>query len=174
MQIDDYGSVEYTEEEVCEVLRKNPSLNFDGAFIKDGYKYISAKNETFLEMPTINLWNQRNYSTTTENYHTQLQQIWLIPKEYAILDIEKWILDKCTSNDQIHRVNEELKLYNKFNLLNLLRYLKYLKDIADKNNIVWGVGRGSSCSSYCLFLMKIHRVDALLYNLDYKEFLKEK
>ena len=41
-----------------------------------------------------------------------------------------------------------------------------------KNNIVWGVGRGSSVSSYVLFLMGVHKVDSMKYNLDIKDFLK--
>jgi DNA polymerase III alpha subunit len=173
MQIDEYGEIEYTEEEICEALRKNPDLDFENIFLKNGQKYIQAKKETFLAMPNVNLWNNIR-ETTPEEYHTQLQQIWLMPEEYSQFDIELWLYNQCATDDQRLRVQEELTLYKKFNLLNLLRYLKYLRDTAEKNNIVWGVGRGSSCSSYCLFLLKIHRVDALLYNLDYKEFLKEK
>ena len=41
-----------------------------------------------------------------------------------------------------------------------------------ENNIVWGVGRGSSVASYVLFLIGIHKVNSLKYNLDIKEFLK--
>jgi DNA polymerase III alpha subunit len=41
-----------------------------------------------------------------------------------------------------------------------------------KNKIVWGVGRGSSVASYVLFLIGIHKVNSLKYNLDIKEFLK--
>jgi DNA polymerase III alpha subunit len=37
---------------------------------------------------------------------------------------------------------------------------------------VWGVGRGSSVASYVLFLIGVHRIDSMKYNLDYKEFLR--
>jgi DNA polymerase III alpha subunit len=50
--------------------------------------------------------------------------------------------------------------------------LKYIIDLMRKNNIVWGVGRGSSVSSYVLFLMGVHKVDSMKYNLDIKDFLK--
>jgi DNA polymerase III alpha subunit len=40
------------------------------------------------------------------------------------------------------------------------------------NNIVWGVGRGSSVASYVLYLLGVHKVDSIKYGLDIREFLK--
>ena len=37
---------------------------------------------------------------------------------------------------------------------------------------IWGVGRGSSVSSYVLFLIGINRIDPLKFDLDVSEFLK--
>jgi DNA polymerase III alpha subunit len=44
--------------------------------------------------------------------------------------------------------------------------------VCKENNIVLGVGRGSSVASYVLYLLGVHRVDSLKYDLDIKEFLK--
>jgi DNA polymerase III alpha subunit len=41
-----------------------------------------------------------------------------------------------------------------------------------KNNILWGVGRGSSVASFVLYLIGIHRINSLFYNLPIEEFLK--
>jgi DNA polymerase III alpha subunit len=41
-----------------------------------------------------------------------------------------------------------------------------------KENIVWGVGRGSSVASYVLYLIGVHKIDSLYYNLDVEEFLR--
>ena len=57
-------------------------------------------------------------------------------------------------------------------MINLLYYLKYLIDTMRKNNIIWGVGRGSSVSSYVLYLLGVHKVNSLKYHLDIKEFIK--
>jgi DNA polymerase III alpha subunit len=54
----------------------------------------------------------------------------------------------------------------------VLKYLKYLVDIMRKNNIVWGVGRGSSVASFVLFLIGIHRINSLYFQLEIGEFLK--
>jgi DNA polymerase-3 subunit alpha len=50
--------------------------------------------------------------------------------------------------------------------------MKYLVDTLRKNNIVWGVGRGSSTASFVLYKLGIHKIDALHYNLDIAEFLR--
>ena len=95
-----------------------------------------------------------------------------MPEQYKNLDIESWLFQQCCSSIEKERVKDELKLYKKLDMLDSLKYLKYISDIAAKNKIVFGVGRGSSVASYCLFLLKIHRVDSILYNLDIKEFLR--
>jgi DNA polymerase III alpha subunit len=41
-----------------------------------------------------------------------------------------------------------------------------------ENKIVWGVGRGSSVASYVLYLIGVHRIDSIKYDLDIREFLK--
>jgi DNA polymerase III alpha subunit len=41
-----------------------------------------------------------------------------------------------------------------------------------ENKIVWGVGRGSSVASYVLYLIGIHKINSLKYNLDINEFLR--
>jgi DNA polymerase III alpha subunit len=63
-------------------------------------------------------------------------------------------------------------MYKERNLYSLLRYMVYLVDTMRQHKIVWGVGRGSSVSSYVLFLIGIHKVDSLQYQLDIGEFLK--
>ena len=47
-------------------------------------------------------------------------------------------------------------------------FLEHMKE----NNIIWGVGRGSSVASYVLFLLGVHKIDSLQYNLNWREFLR--
>ena len=97
---------------------------------------------------------------------------WLMPQQYQELDIAKHLLDLCHSPEQLQRVGEELLLYQQYNLFDLLRYLKYLVDVMRANNVIWGVGRGSSVSSYVLYLLGVHRIDSMYYDLDPREFLR--
>jgi DNA polymerase III alpha subunit len=76
------------------------------------------------------------------------------------------------NNTQLARVDLELDEFKQRNLTDLLRFLVYFVDTVRTNNIVYGVGRGSSIASYVLYLLKVHRIDSFKYNLDIKEFLK--
>lgn len=108
-----------------------------------------------------------------EDFDRLSQEKWLMPEEYKILDIENYVLNSCPPWDPEHtRVEEELAEFKKRDMLNLLRWLKYFVDTARSNNIVWGVGRGSSVSSYVLFLLGVHKIDPIKYNLDWQEFLR--
>jgi len=117
----------------------------------------------------------RQYSEpqlSIENFDKQKQNNWYMPEEYKDLDIAEYILSLCNTQKELQRCGEELLLYQDKNLFNLLKYLKYLVDIMEENNIIWGVGRGSSVSSYVLYKLGVHKIDSMYYNLDVKEFLR--
>jgi DNA polymerase III alpha subunit len=97
-----------------------------------------------------------------------------IPEYYKTLDVEQHIKRLASNADAKRkaRVEEELDLFKARNLYPILRLLIYIVDTMRKHNLVWGVGRGSSVASYCLFLVGIHKIDSVKYNLDIKEFLK--
>jgi DNA polymerase III alpha subunit len=96
-----------------------------------------------------------------------------MPDEYKSLDIESWLLEQTPPWDPQHtRVTEELAAFKERNMLDLLRWLKYFVDTMRKNNVIWGVGRGSSVASYVLFLIGVHKIDSIKYNLDWQEFLR--
>jgi len=98
---------------------------------------------------------------------------WNMPKEYQELDIKLHIANNYTlSSQQWERVNIELNEFKQRNLIDLLRFLVYFINTLRSNNVVYGVGRGSSIASYVLYLLKVHRIDSFKYNLDIKEFLK--
>jgi hypothetical protein len=69
-------------------------------------------------------------------------------------------------------VGEELLLYQERDLFPLLCYIKYMVDTFRANNIVWGLGRGSSVASYVLYLIGVHKIDSIYYDLPITEFLK--
>ena len=79
---------------------------------------------------------------------------------------------KTSTQEQRVRVLTEIDLYQERGMIIVLKFLKYLVDICEENNIVLGVGRGSSVASYCLYLLGVHRIDSIKYDLDIKEFLK--
>lgn len=107
-----------------------------------------------------------------EVFDTALQSEWFMPDEYKKIVLRDYLLERCKTEEEAARVCEEYTEYHKRNLLMLLRYMIYLVDFMRENNIIWGVGRGSSVSSYILYLIGIHRIDSIKYKLDYSEFFK--
>lgn len=98
---------------------------------------------------------------------------WFMPDEYKTLDICEWILLQCKTNEQLLRVQKELELFESHNMIDVLRFMKFLVDTLRNNSIVWGVGRGSSVASYVLFLIGVHKIDSIKYDLPIDEFFKE-
>lgn len=116
-----------------------------------------------------------DYHLPIENFDsfiTECKRNWNIPKKYETLDIEEFILNKCKTQEEFERVKLELTEYKKRDLYTLLKFLVYFVDTLRENDVIWGVGRGSSVSSYVLYLIGIHRVNSIKYNLDIGEFLK--
>jgi hypothetical protein len=100
------------------------------------------------------------------------QQHWYMPDHYRDLDIAEHVLSLCATPEQLQRVGQELLMYQERGLFDLLRYLKYLVDVLRQNHVTWGVGRGSSVASYVLYLLGVHRIDSMYYDLDPGEFLR--
>jgi hypothetical protein len=110
-------------------------------------------------------------SSVTE-FHKAQQLMWHMPDQYKTLDIAKHVLSLCNTEAELQRCGTELLLYQERGLFDLLRYLKYLVDVMTQNQVIWGVGRGSSVASYVLYLLGVHRIDSMYYNLDIAEFLR--
>ncbi len=100
------------------------------------------------------------------------QSEWFMPDEYKSLDVIDYVLQRAVSQTEAERAGEELHEFEKRGMFDLLRYMIYLVDFMRENNIVWGVGRGSSVASYVLYLIGVHRIDSIKYNLDWREFLR--
>jgi len=97
---------------------------------------------------------------------------WVTPAPWSELSVLDHCLDLCSDDDQRVRVCEEYKLFDERQMIPVLRHLIYMVDNLRSRGIVWGVGRGSSVSSYVLFLIGINRIDPLRFDLDVREFLK--
>lgn len=109
---------------------------------------------------------------SVEQWHKLQQSNWHMPENYKNLDIADHVLSLCQNQEQLQRCGQELLLYQERELFDLLRYLVYLVDVMKSNNIIWGVGRGSSVASYVLYKLEVHRIDSMYYDLDPLEFLR--
>jgi DNA polymerase III alpha subunit len=169
MKRDKYGNMVYTEIDICKMYMENRDRVFKYALVDKEIKFDPELELT--RLPTLIEYISDD-SLSVEEFDRLAQSNWLMPQEYKDLDIVLWVLNQCTTDEQRQRVGEELILYVERDLIPLLQYMKYLTDTMRSNNIVWGVGRGSSVASYVLYLIGVHRIDSMYYDLDIKEFLK--
>ena len=170
MKYDQYGRTFTTSNELCDLLYKNPELDLSLFLVEDPQDFNKSRAELHADIP--NLKGYVTLADSVEEFDQRFQTKWYMPEEYKELDIAAHILGLCTQDYELQRVGQELLLYQERNLFNLLRFMKYLVDTLRKHNIVWGVGRGSSVSSYVLFLLGVHKINSIYYDLSVEEFLK--
>lgn len=168
MRNDSHGTQILTENDLCNLYLQDPDRHLKSI--------ITDKNIIFDDIlnldtpPKIIVYEPNNSSI--EEFDTINQNTWFMPIEYMEFDIAEYVLSKCIDQEELQRAGQELLLFQERDMFMLLRYLKYLVDVMRQNNIVWGVGRGSSVASFVLFLIGIHRINSLYFDLDIEEFLK--
>ena len=153
-----------------DIVMRGGQLSTTRNTIVDQSVDISSATDLLNNLPL--LVTAKNDHLTVQEWDKQNQREWRMPEEYKSLDIAAHVLSLCEDDTELQRVGEELLLYQERGLFDLLRYLKYLVDTMQKNNIIWGVGRGSSVASFVLYKMRVHRINSLYYSLDIKEFLR--
>jgi DNA polymerase III alpha subunit len=168
MNIDKYGQHIFTENDICEIYLTNTTVNFK-KILTDKKITISDIVDTSL---VPHLITHQTEHVPIQEFDNNLQKIWYMPESYKDFDIAQYVLDLCQTEEELQRVGQELLLFQERDMFVLLRYLKYLVDTMRENNIVWGVGRGSSVASYVLFLLGVHKINSIHYDLPIDEFLK--
>lgn len=172
MQLDKYSRRIIHESDLIKLLYNNPTTDLSLVYLDDPNKHNHAIAVNYSYLSKIN--ELLHINLTVEDWHKQNQTNWHMPEEYKNFDIAAWILNECRSNEnELQRCGQELLEYSARDLLPLLQYLKYLVDTMRKNNVVWGVGRGSSTASFVLYKIGVHRINSIEYQLPLEEFFKE-
>ena len=171
MKQNNYGEMIFSEDDICDLLMQGRDPKDIKSMLVDTTVNIEKAAYYIENIPTL-----LTYKFPTEQgvrvFDLEMQRNWHMPEEYKILDIAEYILGLCKTEAELQRVGHELLLYQERDLFNLLRYLKYLVDVMTENRVIWGVGRGSSVSSYVLYKLGVHRINSMFYELDVGEFLR--
>jgi DNA polymerase III alpha subunit len=161
-----FGDIIFSEQDICNLYLKHPDIQ-----IKEIFSDVEIHNTLGLtNFPKVKGYVEPNCSI--EEYDEVKQNTWHMPDTYKNMDIAKWILEQCKDEAELQRAGQELLLFQEREMFPLLQYLKYLVDTMRQNNIVWGVGRGSSVASFVLYLIGIHKINSLYYDLPITEFIK--
>ena len=169
MKLDQYSRQIITEHDAVNMLYRNPELDLNNLQLDNVYVFNRACKQLHID---LELSVGESLDITPQQYHSTNQGKWHMPTEYAEFDIAEWCLQQCTTDAQLQRVGKELLLYQERDMMPLLCFLRYFIETMRVNNIVWGVGRGSSVASYVLYLIGIHKIDSMYYDLDVEEFLR--
>lgn len=136
--------------------------------------------------PLIKQYNNIADSSRQLRVKTEIRPLshdWTIPDAYKQLDVVQHlsaahaILFEGTDPEELEqrerRLALELSLYRKYDLYDVLRTVIWIINTLTARDTVWGVGRGSSVSSYVLYVIGVHDVDSFAYGLDIDDFLHE-
>ena len=168
-KINDHGDVIFSEEDAIDLLYTDPSFDISKLYFNDIEKYSASLKELGIDLPVINTAPKRETPSLFDKANCEK---WHMPEKYYQINVLQWLLDKCHTDEEKMRVQMEYDLFEKKNFIRVLQFLIYFTDTLRANQIVWGVGRGSSVASLCLFLIGVHKINPLLYNLDITEFLR--
>ena len=169
IKINDHGDCIFTEQDAIDVLYTHPNTDISKLFFNDTKKYNESLKKLGIDLPLINTVPNRE---TLSKFDEKNCNNWYMPDKYYQVNVLEWLLDKCQNDAEKKRVRDEYELFEKKKFIKVLQFLMYFVDTLRANNIVWGVGRGSSVSSFCLFLIGVHKINPMLYDLDYREFLR--
>lgn len=169
MHKDIYGQHVYNEQDLLDIYLTNTEFRSSGEIFVDTDIHFNEN----LELNNLpNLVKYMISDKSVAEFDEACRNNWFIPEEYKRFDIAKYVLDQCQNEEELQRAGKELLMYQERDMFVLLQYLKYLVDTMRTNNIVWGVGRGSSVASFVLYLIGVHKINSLYYDLPIDEFLK--
>jgi DNA polymerase III alpha subunit len=171
MKSDHVGRIIFDEDDVVNMVMRGQSLtNLNGLLVQPAIDLESAA--LILEDIPKFIDYDKLAQETLEEFDHRCRNTWHMPDQYKQLDIAEHMIAMCDTSEKLQRVGHELLLYQERGLFDLLRYLKYLVDVMRDNRVIWGVGRGSSTASYVLYLLGVHQIDSMYYDLDVSEFLR--
>lgn len=110
---------------------------------------------------------------------------WQLPEPHLSMDLEATIVARAVDRltelnypEELHlaacqRIQDELEEIKRRGMVEFFKTVIYILDTFRQRGVTWGVGRGSSCASYVLFLLGLHSVDCMVYNVPMSEFFHD-
>lgn len=170
--INTYGQAILNSDSLRELLLQGKNISHLNVVFDDEIR-LHQEHQSELLSEVITFEGAPEEILSFDEFHEKCADQWIFPVIYQQIDVLAWLLDKCKTQQEIDRVHLEYKMYEERELIMLLRLFIFLIDYMRKNEFIWGVGRGSSVSSYILYLIGVHKVDSIKYGLDIKDYLKE-
>ena len=172
MKTNQYGEQIFSEDDVCDLLMQGFDASALAGLTTDAKLDLETAAAILENVPAFVRYDEMAAALSQEEFDHRNQTEWFMPEQYKQLDIAEYVISLCQTDAELQRVGHELLLYQQRGLFDLLRYLKYLVDLMTEHRLIWGVGRGSSVASYVLYLLGVHQINSMYYELDPAEFLR--
>jgi DNA polymerase III alpha subunit len=156
MRLDKFGNPIFNSSDIFKSLYQGKLTNLKDITVdySDDIKQLEEVAEF-----TFQRFNDQLDQIDVKDFDQALQSDWFMPPEYREFDVKEYCISRCVGDVQVDRVNSEMAAYEDRGMIPLLQWIKHFVDTCTENNIVWGVGRGSSVASFVLFLLGVHQVD---------------
>ena len=173
MKTNQHSEIIYSEDDICDLLMQAHAPSDLKNLMVDATVDLETAAAVLEDVPSFIRYDEMAAAAVTrEQFDHRCQTQWFMSEAYKNLDIAEHVIGLCQTDAELQRVAQELLLYQERGLFDLLRYLKYLVDLMTENRLIWGVGRGSSVASYVLYLLGVHKINSMYYDLDPAEFLR--
>lgn len=140
---------------------------------------LSRLSVTSITSEIEKLNEELEHPLTIKTSLNAISTAWVLPANYKYFDVDEYLvgLSALIERDELYqerqqRLAKEIVLFKHHKLDDVVRVLVYVVDTFKKDDVVWGVGRGSSCSSYILYLLGLHEVDPVRYNINIEDFIR--
>lgn len=120
-----------------------------------------------------------------QDEQVKLDFSWQLPEPHLSMDLQATVVARAVNKlieldyprelheKAIQRIQDELDEIERRGMVEFVKTIIYILDVFRKEGVVWGVGRGSSCASYVLFILGLHLVDCVKYNVPHTEFFHD-
>ena len=184
MKTDELGIPRFTKRDLIDMIYSGHADKVH-VVLCDADDDIDKFNEAMYAQGLDPLQKYIPLDVDTKTFDGVCQGEWFMPDEYKVYDLLNFLnvrvaqetghaISDLSYRDtpEFARMQEEMEAFFSRDMIQLLRYMKYLVDFMRKNDIVWGVGRGSSVASYVLYLIGVHKINSIQFDLDWREFLR--
>lgn len=167
MKLDKFANPIFNEADIFDVLYSGHQTALSDLVVEDNYELSQLA-----KIAEINFATFDSYDLSIDDFDSKAQDLWFMPEQYYQFNVHSYCISKCKLAIEKERVIAELTEFENRKMIRVLQWLKFFVDTCLEENIVWGVGRGSSVSSYVLYLLNVHKIDSIKYNLDWRDFLR--
>lgn len=173
MKSNKFGEIIYNEGDLYDLVLQGRDITKIDNVIVDQDINLDQLVALMEDTSQLSTWKKENNLDISVHEFDQRQQAqWFVPQQYHDMDIAEYVLNLCETQEELQRCGHELLEYQRRDLFDLLKYMKYLVDTMTQNQVIWGVGRGSSVASHVLYKLGVHRINSMYYDLDVSEFLR--